>query len=141
MIIDVQQVKLGEVKDGRSSVLIERRSASETPKSPFSVHTKRSNNKLWLIAQNRVDADEVNWSRDKGSEYVRVPLFAYELQNRPGIILHLGLQIGAIATQLAQTQLDKPAERLLLVYGTILRDKVHDKFQCWIGFAVECEGG
>ena len=96
----------------------------------------------WLILQERIASAEkvMAWSKDSESEYIRVPLFDYMTKTvDPSVLLQLGVQVGALTAHLVIGQ--KEAARLFIATGNIFqRPDGKERFQCWLGFALELKG-
>lgn len=92
----------------------------------------------WLILQHELSGEpELRWALDRSSSHVRIPLFPYLVtDSSPEILLHLGLQTGALATASLSRRAAGLAEKLVLVFGNVFqRPDGQPGFQCWIGFA------
>lgn len=79
----------------------------------------------------------------RSGQYVRIPVFGYQLQRSLAHLFGGGIDIGMRALLLAQPRLPTPPTELILVLGTECKDLTAapggaDKFLCFAGIALRC---
>lgn len=87
-------------------------------------------------------AFEVEWSKTKAGQYVRVPLHAYRTPSRAlSWILAIGTEIGMRAIDSLKDRVRKPLGQVVLALGNECTDlsPTADAFRCYIGISIQLE--
>lgn len=92
----------------------------------------------WYIFDHKVGvAADRDWSVDKSSPQVRIPLYSYLIKDEPELLVQVGAQVAAFA--LATLREDgHRIERLVVLIGNVFtRPDRKPGYQCWLGFAAQ----
>jgi len=117
---------------------------ADTPFAPAYVRKfKPGEKKNWLVlGAPLVPGEEPAWDLTEHDEYIRVPLFSYQLSAQPDYALAYMLQLGLSCAG----HLPREISHFYVVTGTpveLLYDSATNtptELHCWLGFAVILQG-
>jgi hypothetical protein len=121
-----------------------RASWPDTVFTPAYVISRDSGDKTsWLVANSPVPDDMragVDWASAASDEYVRIPLYEYQITHKGDLALAFMFKLGSIATSLAPINVKK----LYIVTGTpveLIKDAANNvaAMSYWFGFAIAAE--
>ena len=100
----------------------------------------RTDTLKWLIADSIISSAPISWANSANDEYIRIPIFQYDIVAQGDLALAFMFKLGLIAS----AQFERPIEHVHIVTGEpveLITDAANKTraMRGWLGFAVAFE--